>query len=96
MSKQYLVYQSTCEYNRALLEASGWESKTVKNNVYSIEEYYKSWHIQDMDGSPHEISVTLRQCENYCHTYVGNVWVGRSLTLTDAERIVKAIRKSCL
>lgn len=94
-SKQYLVDQNTFEFNHELLKERGWESETLKNHIFSWQEYYKYWHIQDGDGSGYEIKISLRQHENIALLYVNESWVGRALTFADAENVVNSIRTSC-
>jgi len=97
-SKRQSAIQLICDcgdYNHLQLEKSGWESETIKNNIYDWQEYYKEWFIQDMAGDRYKVKVSLRQNEDYCFIYVNSQWIGRVWRLTEAEQVVKAIKNHC-
>lgn len=73
----------------------GVEARTHKNHIYDWVEYEKSWTIQDMDGSAYRVEVSLREYENVALCYVNGQWVGRCLYLSEAEKVVAAIKAGC-
>ena len=95
VARRFIVSQTTCQFNVDLLEREGWEARTHKNHIYDWVEYEKSWTIQDMDGSAYRVEVSLREYENVALCYVNGQWVGRCLYLSEAEKVVAAIKAGC-
>lgn len=92
--RNYIIDQNTCQFRAAALLSAGWEDYSYTWGRANYVGYRKRWHIQNEEGGAHWIEVALREHENIALVYVNNQWVGRALTINEADAIAKALKKN--
>lgn len=78
-------------FNHAALKRSKWHHHIDKRSI-PVVAYSKEWSVQEPGTGPVMVKVSMIAVENIAAVFVNNRYIGRVLTLREANAIVSALR----